>query len=1028
MAMFYSKRLLRRGFVFGLALAVVLPALADMNELAMRGEECMNKGQVDQAIGFFEKIVQTGQTYESILSVKFDLAWCYYQRGYFAKALPLLADLCGDRAPSEDVKEQSAFLMGECHARLGASQTGKGQETERKKNLAKAIDLHNQFMQKFPKSQNYPYALYGRAYAYYLNDEPDKAREDLSGLIARFGNTPVGMSAQYLLASVYSQQGLDRIKAGKREEAQTYLDKARKAFDQIAKSDDNLALANDSNFSLAETWFEAGQYSEAIQYFRNVRPKTFVLKDLKIRLEAFRTKQANEIARSGNIKAFKNEIGRAQGQYLSIQESPDPMVNAYFRIAEAFFRMKRYGETAVICQHLLSSCAPLPAPQFQQASMLMINSYIAQKDLDTAAQAYENFKATAGADVPIAETVALSLGQLYFVQGNITNALQYFTESEEFFPNGKGADDALYMKAASEFSLGRSETLPETVEQYIEKFPKGHFEPNLLYYKAIILAGTNQWQEALDTIDELLAKYPKGTDSFESMDEVLYQKGVYLTQLHRPKEAVKLYESFLKSHKDSRMCPFALYQMSLAFNDNGELAKAVAALEQLAHDYASMDIAPQALFRIGVLYYEKADYVRMSQAFEKVTTEFPNSPLNADAFFFLGWVGKEKLNNYDDAIPYLWQSLELNPGHERAPELLFLIAQCCNEKAQRMGQPTILPDEQRMVYRQTLLDSADACESLLVNYSASDQALSAIPGIADAIFNLARFQMMSPEDAAQYFVKAIARHKGNPGLQAQLMFSQGMFLMKNAEKDKALVAFKQALTTSPNVRLSAQMLLDYADACKDANDLQGASSIYQRVLTDFASDPYAVAPAKYGLADILFYEGKNNDKAYDEADQAFTKVLKDFPWFEKGKQGRVKIAQIRERRKDYESAERIYTDVATQERTPEARIAAMLGVIRCQLAMAKQLEKQGNKTQALAKFTAADGSASKIIVLFEAYPEFVAEAIWDKGQIYEMQNNYDMAREQYERLTKEYKQYSWAKQAEERLKGLPASVPKTGGK
>jgi hypothetical protein len=45
-----------------------------------------------------------------------------------------------------------------------------------------------------------------------------------------------------------------------------------------------------------------------------------------------------------------------------------------------------------------------------------------------------------------------------------------------------------------------------------------------------------------------------------------------------------------------------------------------------------------------------------------------------------------------------------------------------------------------------------------------------------------------------------------------------------------------------------------------------------------------------------------------------------------------------------------------------------------------------------------------------------------------MQNNYDMAREQSERLTKEYKQYSWAKQAGERLKVLPAPVPKAGGK
>jgi tetratricopeptide (TPR) repeat protein len=284
--------------------------------------------------------------------------------------------------------------------------------------------------------------------------------------------------------------------------------------------------------------------------------------------------------------------------------------------------------------------------------------------------------------------------------------------------------------------------------------------------------------------------------------------------------------------------------------------------------------------------------------------------------------------------------------------------------------------------------------------------------------------MMTTEEASQYFAKAVARHAEDPGLQAQLIFSQGMYLMKNAEKEKALAAFKKAFAADANVRLSSQMLLDYADACKEANALEEAQGIYQRVLTEFSSDPNAVAPATFGLADILFRQGKDT-----EAEQGFMTVLKQFPWYEKGKQGKVMIAQTRERKKDYESAERMYTEVATQERAPEARISALLGVVRCQLVLADKLEKQGNKAVALEKFKAADGSVSRIIVMFDAYPQFVSEALWLKGQIFEMQKNYDQARLQYERLVKEYQQYPWAKKAEERLKALPAATtPPAGGK
>lgn len=999
-------------------LAAALAAPADMNELAMRGEEAMNKGQYDQAINLFEKIVQTAQTYENIISVKFDLAWCYYQREKYEKALPLFSELSGERMPDKAMREQSEFLTGECYARLAAGQTKKEQEKERKKNLAKAIELQSAFLKNYPKSSMYAYAMYGRAFAYYLNDELDKSKEALDSILSRFKNAPISISAYFLLASVYSKQGLQQIKAGKSADAQPYLEKARKIFDQLSKSEANLDLANNSNYSLAETWFDAEQYAQAIQYFRNVRPKNEVLKDLKVQQVNLLAKQGEAMRKGEDFKMIKTELGRVAGQYLNIQESPDLMLTAYFRIADAFFRMKHYDEAIAVCRHLLKFTQ---GDEYQQAAFLIINGCLAQKDADAAADAFEDFKARAGADAPLAERTALSIGQLYYVQKNTVTALQYFAESVEMFPNGKGTEDALYLKAVCEYDLNQPDSLLETVETYMDKFPKGHFQPNLLYFKAVSLTSANQPDEALAAIDELLKRFPKGTDTFEQMDSALYQKGIILIQLKKTKEAIALFEDFQKRYPDSQLKPYALFQMSLALNDSGQFEKSIAALEQIARDYPQSDIAVQALRRIGFMYYEKNEFEKMFHALERLPAEFPQSEYVPEACFFLGWVAKDKLEDFDAAVNYLWLSFEADPNQERAPEILFLIAQALNQKAERMGHPTVLPDAQRTVYKQTMLESAATCETIMLNFPSSEFALSSIEGVADSIFSLVRFRMMTSEEAVQYFSKAVARHVDNPALQAQLTFSEGMFLMKNAEKEKALAAFKKALATDPNVRLSSQMLLDYADACKDASALQEAGEMYQRVLTEFASDPQAVASATYGLADILFREGKDA-----EAEQEFIKVLKTFPWYDKGKQGKVKIAQIRERKKDYESAERMYTEVATQEKTPEARLAALLGLVRCQLVLAERYEKQGNKAQALEKFKAADENTSRIIVMFEAYPEFVSEALFHKGQIYEMRHNYDLARQQYEKLVKDYKQFSWAKQAEERLKALPPPAAAAG--
>jgi tetratricopeptide (TPR) repeat protein len=1013
-------------------MAAFLAMAAEVKDQALRGEELMKKGQYEQAIAIFEKIAQTSQTFEGIIEVKFDLAWCYYHRHKYDKAIPLFTELSTERAPDKNMREQSAFLLGECYARLAALQTGKEQEKERRKNVAKAVEIQTDFLRKYAKSQWCPYAQYGRAYAYFLDNDLEQARADLE-ILAR-GRTAISESACFLIGSVYSQQALQLIKSGKKDEAKPYLDKARAEFDKLSKSKANLEMANNSDYSLAETWFEAEQYPEAIQYFRDVRPKADVLKDLKERQEAYKKMQAEAIRKRENYQIIKKELEGVTGKYMDVLAAPDLMIMAYIRMADAYLRMKRYSEVVTICDHLLKFA---PTNQYQQVALLAINSYLAlaqkessPKDVDAAAGIYEELKARPGGSSTNVQRVALSIGQVYYLQKNTGTALQYFAESIEAFPDGTGIEDALYLKAACEYDLNQLDDLRETADAYMEKFPKGNFTPNLLYYKAVGLSKAKESEEALSSINELLKRYPTGTETFDQMDAALYMKGDILIQLKKTAEAIALYEDFIKRYKESPLKPYASFQMGRALAEAGQSARAVAVLEQVIRDNPQKDIAVQALRQIAYVYQLKNDFVNMFHTLERLPMEFPQSEDVPETCFLLGWVAKEKLGDYDTAVKYFWQSLEDAPQQKRAPEILFLIAQALCQKAEKLGHPIVISDAQKAVYKEAFLESASVCEILLQNYPSSEFASAAISHIADTIFNLVRFRMLKIEDALQYFGKAIARHEDDSCLKAQFIFAKGMFLMKNAEnekteKEKALAVFKEAFAADPNVKLSAQMLLDYADACKEASALQEAQEMYQRVMMEFSSaDPQSAAQASFGLADILFEDGKDT-----EAEEAYKNVLKKYPWYAKGKQGKVKIAQIRERKKDYEAAERMYTDVAMHakdEGTPrETTLAAILGVIRCQLIQAEQYDKQGNRTQALEKFKAADANVTKIIVMFEAYPDAVAEALFCKGKIYEMQKNYDKAREQYEKLTREYKKYSWAKMAEERLAILPKAA---GGK
>ena len=326
----------------------------------------------------------------------------------------------------------------------------------------------------------------------------------------------------------------------------------------------------------------------------------------------------------------------------------------------------------------------------------------------------------------------------------------------------------------------------------------------------------------------------------------------------------------------------------------------------------------------------------------------------------------------------------------------------------------VLPEEKRALFRATLYDAAYAFEDLLANYPDSEQAQEAIPGMAKAIFDLVNYKQVTEDVGGQFFVKAIARHKDNATLAAQLSFGYGNFLMLNKQTDKALKAFKQAFATQTDVRLSPTMLASYAEALKEANAPAEAETIYNKIIADFPNDPRALAPAWYGLADIKF---RQND--FVAAKPAFEKVLKDFPWYEPGKQGKVKLAQIFEKNKDYAKAEAMFTDVWKQEKG-EARIGAMLGVSRCQLAQVQSANKPANWKELI---RVCSENLTKIIVLYEAYPDYCAEAYFLQGQACELISDTAKAKEMYYKITTDYKNYPAAKPAAERLQALGGYTP-----
>ena len=991
--------------------AVVMIAVAALtahgqsfDELAAAGEDAAKAGRYPEAIRAYEKIVAKGQTYEHIMFVKFELGWAYYLVGSFDKAIPLFLELSGTRSPSEGIKQQAVFLMAECHARQ--AETLPEKSPERKKNIEESLKLHTQFQKDYPKSPYIPQSLYGRAFAYYLDGQLDKAEADLKTVITDHRTSSTVIDAYYLLASVFSQRGLMLVKEGKREAAKPFLDKGREIFNQLAKQQNNLAMANDSTFALAETWFSAGFYLEAIQYFREVRSKVEVQHSLRKLLEALQTKLATQMARQEDTTQTKTEQNRIAAQLSMVNEGSDRMIAAYMRISESFYRMQRYEEVRIICRHLMNFTTDIDK---KQANMLLLNSYIEEHLPEDAAREFTEFRQIFGLD-PMAESISLAIGQVFMKQNELENALIHLNQSVEDYPESKTFEDALFLKCTVEYMLGLPDKVKSSADQYAEKFPEGKYLPLALYYKGMSQDALGEGEEALATLTDVLTRFPEKTENFDNLDEVALQKGILLTKREKTDEAITHFQEFITKYPDSIYRPHALYQLGTALLSTNKIEEGQAILRQVAKEHPEHAVAPIAMFQIAVDYFQKEQFKEMADVLNEILQMFPGRPIITDAYFWLGFVAKQS-GEFDNAVTNFAMSLESNPNSERAPECLLYAAQALNEKAGKMGVPAVLPEEKRQEYRETRLEAARMFERMLDQYPNAEKALDAIPGIAASIFELVRNKQMTPEEATAWFKESRARHPDNTALQAQLAFSYGSYLLNNREQAQALAAFKESMTIHPNVHLSPKMLTDYAEALKNAGELAEAEKIYNKIIADYAEAPLVLAPAWFGLADIKYLE-----KNYDTAREYFEKVLQEYAWYKPGKQGRVKLAAIYEINGNYEEAEKRFTEVFNEE-SGEARLAASLGVARCQLARAERLKRSGDQSwQAIAKV--ASENLTKISVLFEAYPEYVSDAFLQLGKACELVGDIPQAKAMYKRVVDDYPKYPAAKPAGEQLRRL----------
>jgi len=139
-------------------------------------------------------------------------------------------------------------------------------------------------------------------------------------------------------------------------------------------------------------------------------------------------------------------------------------------------------------------------------------------------------------------------------------------------------------------------------------------------------SGDEKYRAVLDQMDALIQTYPRS----EAGRLALYYKGVALTSLRKPQDAVKAIQDFLASSPGNFAAPMARAALARALDDAGEPQKALEQYEQLSRGEGAYP--PQAaLLEMGICLEKMGKKNEAKKIYERITREFPNSDYSQEA-------------------------------------------------------------------------------------------------------------------------------------------------------------------------------------------------------------------------------------------------------------------------------------------------------------------------------------------------------------------------------------------------------------